>query len=468
MRFFLTLVVVAFCVVLTNSCGKRPRNDAVGKPIPPFSVLGDFSFTFQKDFASSVKQLMPLEDGSLLVSGITRKTVDDSDSGFVQRIGKDGQLLFELKSKPRGEFASVVPHKGGGFTALEFVERQDFESLYELDFVEIDLTGKQSFRTPLRTIASNLFTADQDCFIDAVPTFARSAAIVAVPSADGGMFLTIYACYQHVALRLNGSHEVVWSKKLTPPLLSRTLYQSSMMTLEQSSATSMTIVLDLDDEDSNAVAKHLGLPEAPMAHEKKAFVVTINALTGDITAARVFEQSFNQKILGIAASNQTLFLFGFAARENPSNRSKLQNDMLLEAVNIDDLSTRWSRTYNFGNEQLPKALAYIKNGKLIVGGSFGHVIVDTGSWIEFPDGFLAVFDAANGDVLGGTTVHSGRSDIVLTVASLNEDTFVFGGTTDGPITHTADGNPKLGYAMGFVKTIGLDELLKGTIKLGGK
>ncbi len=456
------MILLAFGVTL--GCGKKPHSDAPRNETPTSSDQVDssgLSLTYQQDFAASVQQIVPRGDGSYLITGITQPTASDLYSGFLEAIGKDGQPIFRINSSKGGAFVGLVSHKSGSFTALEFVERSDAEYIYELEIVRYDATGKENKRTALKSLAAKIFKLDAGCYLDSTPVFADSSSVSAVSGVDEDTIISAFACFQHVVLRLNSEQELLWTKQLTPPLPSRWLYNFSLMT--QEADHDVQLLLDLEDEDAAAAASHLGVK----ALGETSFLVAINSSSGEISSARVLPIEPDSRISAIQAHSEFLYAVGTLSKDNPSRRSKKQNDLLVKAFDLSKLSTTWSRTFNFGNEQLPMALAVTDQDQLIVGGCFGHVVVDMGSWVEFPDAFLAAFNANDGDLIGGKVVRSDRKDSVRSVV-IEGDDLLFGGIIDGPITHTADSDATLGYSKGFVRSISINDLLKGEIKNSGQ
>ena len=232
---------------------------------------------------------------------------------------------------------------------------------------------------------------------------------------------------------------------------------------QETDQENLQILLDLKDEDAVAAATTLGID---LSGESASFLVAINSASGEISSTRLVAVEPESRIHTIQAHSGTLYTIGAISKDNTSGKSTKQNDLLVKAVDLSNLSTKWSRTFNFGNEQLPQVAA-VTADKLIVGGCFGHVVVDTGSWVEFPDAFLAALDTTTGDLVGGKILHSDRKDIVLSIVP-EGDRILFGGTADAPITHTADSDASQGYSKGFVRAISIDDLLKGEIKYGGQ
>lgn len=455
---------VIFSMCLTLSCS---RSASLGNRDhdPSFTIpsIDGLSLTHEGDFAGGVSNLIPLSDGGVVVMGTRRPFVGDSESGFLERLGPGGDAIYSRSTPHGGAYASAAAHQDGSLTLLEYREIPDFLGLWSLDLVGLDPLGRESGRTELNSFSEKIFDVAGDCYLNSKPVFANTSS-AAIASIDGDILLSLYACYQHVVMRLSHEHQIVWFRRLTPALPSRWLYERSMMIADKGDSTIRMLIDPVDLEDLKVAVEFLGFSLPSDGAGRIALLVDVDRDTGDILRVNSIGLGESQRIQGAAAQNRSFYLFGTQSRKNPSGASKLQNDLFLSAWSQDSMELRWSRAFNFGNEQMPAAIAFAKSGEIVLGGYFGHVVVDTGSTIQFPDGFLAGFDWRDGAFLGGSVLKTERGDVVHTIVSTHDNEFLVGGSLDGPITHTADNDRSLGYSKGFTLNVALEKIVSGGLR----
>jgi hypothetical protein len=460
------MAVMTFAASLTSCHGpKSKRNPGVGPAkLPPIEGL---TLVHEGDFSAQISQIFSMADGGLILLGWRQPTVENNTRGFIVRRDSAGRTVYTKDALPDQVYVSAASHQDRSLSILEYRGIPEFDgALFELDVVRFDAFGKEEKRTSLHSFSDAVFDSAAGCYLDAdaKPVFASLDAVNVVAIGED-LIVSMYACYQHVLVRLSKNHELLWLRRLTPQLPSRWLYQPSLI-LSGSDVPATHVLLALHDAEDVAVAAgFLGVSLPPGDGKHYAIRVELNQSSGELSNVQLIVLGEDQKLVGGKINGQNLYVFGIQSRLNDRGTSARKNDLLLGAFDLGELNPRWSKTFDFGNEQMPNAMAIATTGEILIGGRSGHVVVDTGSTIEFPDGIVAAFDPNQGSFIGGSRIATKRSDSVRAILSLDGNHILIGGALDGPITHTADNDRNLAYSHAFLQDTSLEAVKNGTLEL---
>lgn len=446
-------------VVLTLACGLIECAPDRGREEPNDQPPAGFTLSYQNDFATSVSGVFSLSDHSLLVVGHSRPSIEDKFTGFTEHLGRDGSALFSVRSTPGGMFAAVVAHPSGEFSAIELQPDAENKTFYyPAKMHRLDNKG-HSLRTAL--FPNEVFSEAGKCKLGKNPVFLDPQMITAQAMGDD-LIISAFSCYQHVIMRLGPEYQIVWAKAVTPALSTLGFYGYTYLT-DKDEQGNIRVAVELDAPSAEATAKALGLAPFTAAAPHFLLVVKPNLTTGSFEEATFIPMGEGEHVDSVQIHGNTIYLIGMTAKPNPSGRSSQQNELMVKAITRSNGVEIWSRSYSFKNEHLPRVSRLTRDGDLLIGGCFGHVVVDTGSWVEFPSGFVGLIGTQDGAMLGSAALSSERRTCVLGMA-LEHDQVIFSGELGGPITHTADHDAALGYSQGFIRTITLDTLKKSMIE----
>lgn len=443
-------VFIIFGCSKKNSPDQAPNEKQDKKP----ASQTDFSLAFDSDFYSSVNQIVPLKSGGFLFSGIRRATVDNKPSAFLRKLEVDKTLSLNLPFGDNSEIISIVPHKDESFSVLDLKEIDD-SSLSELSFSRYQQSGGLLAKISLKSLLPDLQLENPDC----QPTFVIGWNISTFPLEDGiGVLANI--CFQYVAFALNKDHKVLWSKKISSPLPSEDFYFRSLATTDITTKD-ITLFFDLKDKDLIALATTNNISTVGIDPAKYALVLRLNSTNGEIKNHSFVPMEPNERAFKILASENLIYTVGVSAKANSNGRSTNVNDLLIKSFDLTNSSMVWEKTYSFRYEHVPWTAIFGTRGEILVGGSFGHVVVNSGSWAEYPDGFVAAIDPKDGDLIGQETIHSDRSTRVFALSPFDKDILI-SGEENGPITHSADNDRNQGYGTGFLRRMKFLSSVKNT------
>lgn len=120
-------------------------------------------------------------------------------------------------------------------------------------------------------------------------------------------------------------------------------------------------------------------------------------------------------------------------------------------ISIVDLATgeTSSRTLAWHEDDIAHSIAPCGENRVCLGGTTGARSVDTGSTVTYGKGFVLPLSLI-GEPGVLWTLTSARHTVVHHVAPGPDDSVYFFATVNGPITHTADNDPSLGYNEGLL------------------
>ena len=196
--------------------------------------------------------------------------------------------------------------------------------------------------------------------------------------------------------------------------------------------------LTLSSKDSPIYNTHFGASLKWSGPEYQTLVQSFDMLSMS-RKQRLTRASGDFFTSGIQSSQNEFVVFGSSG--GPQNRKAFA---AVFSIHLDPL---YQSEFTISNESSLYAAVFHKE-KLLVAGSTDSSQVDTGSVVKTADSFLSVI-SKNGTA---TLIHqfgTDRDDRITSLLSANNELFV-AGNENGPITHTADQNPELGYQNWFI------------------
>ena len=136
----------------------------------------------------------------------------------------------------------------------------------------------------------------------------------------------------------------------------------------------------------------------------------------------------------------------------PEPNDTFQYDVGLTIVDLTSGEAH-SHVFGFHEDDIPHSLAPCGSDHVCVAGSTGARSVNTGSTVTFGDGFIVAVSLA-GEVGTPWTLHGERHTEILHVGP-RPGGVVFFATVNGPITHTADSDPWLGFNEAILGAVSL-------------
>ena len=158
----------------------------------------------------------------------------------------------------------------------------------------------------------------------------------------------------------------------------------------------------------------------------------------------------NQQMFGLLAEGPdgSIGVASLSVEKRAIEPNKTENYNVFFTSVDRDAHLLGQRELDLDHDDWPYALAACGAGYCIAGQT-ATTWVDTGSQVEFANGFI-VDVGIDGSSTNLATLHGPRRNVIERMASLGDGSVVFVGTTDGPITHTDPGQRSLSALLGVM------------------
>jgi hypothetical protein len=130
----------------------------------------------------------------------------------------------------------------------------------------------------------------------------------------------------------------------------------------------------------------------------------------------------------------TIGIAALSAQKQDIGANKTTNYNTFFASLDPDGKLLGQRELDLDRDDWPHALAACEGG-FCIAGETATTWVDTGSQVEFGQGFILAV-GLDGNPIAQARLHGSRHNVIEALAPLEDGGVVFAGTTDGPITHT--------------------------------
>ncbi|HMG57639.1 MAG TPA: hypothetical protein VK601_29265 [Kofleriaceae bacterium] len=134
------------------------------------------------------------------------------------------------------------------------------------------------------------------------------------------------------------------------------------------------------------------------------------------------------------AADGTIGVAALSIEDRAIGPNKTSNYNVFFASVDPDGNVLGQRELDIDHDEWPRALAACGPG-FCIGGETGTSWVDTGSQVEFAQGFVMAV-GTNASPASLMTLHGPRRNVITTMSGAGDGSVTFAGTTDGPITHT--------------------------------
>jgi hypothetical protein len=162
-------------------------------------------------------------------------------------------------------------------------------------------------------------------------------------------------------------------------------------------------------------------------------------------AAQLHGNEHDEQLVGMGVYRGEL-LIGATSRvpkyDRPNDTTEW--DLILMRAHMEDGTLLHHRVVDFAREDLPYDFQVDVEGRAWFAGVTDFLQVDTNSWMESGQGMLLRMDA-QGERVESLLLKGPRQVIVERLAFAPDGSVRFAGTYDGPITHTDDEDPSLGF-----------------------
>ena len=441
------------CIIwLGSGCSSKSESDK--------NVLPDQRI--QK--ASTEEALMTFETKQLFWSSV-RKTLFHNDRFYSLVFAKEGPLakiqsfLF-VHSKGRVEipFSQLPPE----FTLIDFditsdgrlvqlgyreIEGSDNEFGFPLKELSIFIDSKKAFvffdskqnlavrydknATPSR---SQHFDKNKTYFLTSSPM----TAFAKLRATNQEIYVSAVGTFGFKIFRFDYSGHEVSQAEILPQTAFNTVLVDKEAPFFEVTDSCVIAAITTTRDDVPIFQKHLGVRLNWTVPEYQVILQSFNLSMLERTT-QLIKGTANFFVSGIQTGRDEVAVFG-------SSGGAGDRKALVASFNFE-LTELYRAEFSITKESNLYAAAFLK-GRLLVAGSTGSLQVDSGSVVEAADAFVSSI-SSNGAITTLARFGTDRHDRVTSLLSVGDEVFL-SGQQNGPITHTADANPQLGYQEWFL------------------
>lgn len=278
------------------------------------------------------------------------------------------------------------------------------------------------------------YDTNQTYFLTSSPM----TAFAKIQATDHEIFISAVGTFGFKVFSFNYNGKELFQTEILPQTaFNNILLDREAPSIEISGARVLT-ALTISSKDAPIFQKHFGILIKWDGPEYQAIIQSFDLFLSN-RLTQIAQGTADFFISGIHASEDEIAVFGSTG--GPGNRKALAtclNFDLVELYRAEFTLTKESSLY----------AATFSKGQLHVAGGTGSLQVQTGSVVEAADSFVSVI-SSNGLVRTISRFGADRNDHVTSLLAVNDDIFL-SGQQDGPITHTADADPNLGYQKWFL------------------
>lgn len=452
MAKYYTLFILSCFIWLGSGCSTKSESD---KNVPPDQ-------TIQK--TSTDEALQGFESKQSFWSSV-RKTLFQNNRFYSLVFTKDGpsakiQSSLVVHSKQRLELPfSQLPSE---FTLIDFditsngrvvqlgykeIEGSDSEFGFPLKELSIFIDSKKAFvfsdsNQNLAVRYDKNGTPSLSQHYDNSKTYFLTSspmtAFAKVRATDQEIYISAVGTFGFKILSFDYSGHEVSQAEMLPQTIFNTVLLDKEAPYIEVTGSRVLAAITTTREDVPIFQKHLGVHLNWIGPEYQVILQSFNLSMSDRTT-QVIKGTANFFVSGIQTGGDEIAVFGSSG--GPGDRRALVTSFksdLIESYRAEFTITKESSLY---------AATFLK-GQLLVAGSTGSSQVGSGSVVEAADSFVSSI-SSNGAITTLARFGTDRHDRVTSLLSVDDEVFL-SGQQDGPITHTADTNPQLGYQKWFL------------------
>ncbi|WP_257451598.1 hypothetical protein [Archangium lipolyticum] len=358
----------------------------------------------------------------------------------------DGRRAFALEREEGVLPWRFVLHPSGEVTLFELVKATGTRTTYRLRLRRLSpegaVTKERLFEDAGRAEERLYYDLDQQQVLSIStdtdprdvwpsPKHVRLRAVVL------GEEVVFMAMTHGVKLyRLDAALQTRWSSQVMPANYWNALLYSDQEQLARDEEGNLLVAWSMLSSQAEAYRLHFGRA-LPWRGGRRDIVVQRFGQDGQFQLAQTFGREGNEvELAGLAVHRGEVVL---GAMENllKSDRPNdtLEWDLVLMRGRLEDGALSLHRTLDISREDWLHDFRVDARGHCYFAGTTDFVQVDTNSWVEPGKGLLLKTDE-NGEQLGRLELTGTRHVQVTHLAFRPDGTLQFGGTTDGPLTHT--------------------------------
>lgn len=363
-----------------------------------------------------------------------------------------GQRVLTLEREEGVEPFRFVRHPSGELTLFE-LQRIPGESSFRLRLRRLSPEGRvlaqRGFDDPGRPGESRTYLLDENGVVEVVESppeevrWSRSRFVHLRAVALGEEAAFILWAHGVKLYRLTSGLDLAWDLQLMPEhgWMDRLSGQEQ---LALDAEGNLLVAWSMYRSEAAAWQQHFGRELVWRGGDSDVLVQRI-APDGRFLTAQLHGGEHNEQMLGIGVYQGEL-LIGATSRirkyDLPNDTTEW--DLILMRVRPEDGSLLLYRVVDLSREDLAYDFQVDKEGRAWFAGLSDFLQVDTNSWVEFGQGMLLRTDA-QGERVESLLLKGPRQVIVERLAFGPDGAVRFAGTFDGPITHTDDEDPSLGF-----------------------
>ncbi|WP_437995426.1 hypothetical protein WMF26_29505 [Sorangium sp. So ce185] len=363
-----------------------------------------------------------------------------------------GQRVLTLEREENVEPYRFVRHPSGELTLFE-LQRIPETTSYRLRLRRLSPEGRvlaaRGFDDPGRPGESREYLLDEDGVAEVVESPAqelrweRSRSVHLRALALGEEAAFILWSHGVKLYRLTSGLDVAWDLQLMPGHdWMDSLAGQEQLTLDAEG--NLLVAWSMHRNEAAAWRQHFGRELAWRGGRVDVLVQRIGP-DGRQHAAQLHGNEHDEQLVGMGVYRGEL-LIGATSRvpkyDRPNDTTEW--DLILMRAHMEDWTLLHHRVIDFAREDLPYDFQVDVEGRAWFAGVTDFLQVDTNSWTESGQGMLLRMDA-QGERVESLLLKGPRQVIVERLAFAPDRSVRFAGTYDGPITHTDDNDPSLGF-----------------------
>jgi hypothetical protein len=389
----------------------------------------------------------------------------------IEKYTSSGEKILEVKTSVGAQFETMVVHPSGELTVVELrpsKNRKEREwRSYQIWLKRISPDGILLDEAPLKDAGNEQertryhfewnasdskwkFThrsLGEHSVDEKGITQVSSDNHAALIAFEEDVYLSIWT-YGLKVYHYNKDLEIKWGRQILPECDYFTNMASQEL-LAVDEVGNLYVAAKFFEDDIDVWEMHFGKEVSAKAKDNGFFVGQIDR-NGNFKSARIFGREIVMWPVGISVSSGVMTAGGVSRIRNKFNlpNHTMEWDLVFLRATVLDAQTLVSKTIDVKRDDIARDFQVDSKGNGIFAGTNDFVQVDTNSWVEFGQAFLLRVDD-QGNQIGYVSFRGPRHSQISTISIGPGDAVVFGGTTDGPITHTAQHD----HSQGFEKAM---------------
>ncbi len=427
-----------------------------------------------ESFIEEVKTVQQDHEGNTWI--LRRSTAEDSNGfskHFIEKFNPQGVLILSLQEPSGTHFNAFTIHPSGELTIAETRKidtTEEYGKIFHIWFKRLKHDGTLITEVPLRDAGSDeeqlyyMFDWDKKysdiVSVETIPHVVDSEDKIRTYATNEELLSSvgeeaIFLAYTHSVklYRLKKDLQIAWNKQVMPHhnLILMGHLEAKLAVDETGNAY---VAFPSIYEQIKAWKTHFKKNMDGLDIPKGILIVELNT-AGELQNYRLFHQENPLSVAGFFVQNDvitlgaTLKVLGKLAKHNNTH----ERDLLFFRAQFSTGEFYVHKIIDIQRDDYAHDFKIDGHGNGIFVGSNNFVQVDSGSFVEYGQGF-ALFVDKEGNKLDYVSLpgprHTRINSFDFRKSQSERSGIVFGGRYDAPITHTADEDKSLNYQKGLL------------------